>query len=138
MALAVTAGGINVTNPGTYDCALGAIDLGEVPWRRFTVSSPFVHGDFETHAVKGMATGQLAVDVFATSAAQMQTRIATLVAALTAGDWTLSVVVDGTTYSWLCRRADVRLIPINKLWEDGPITVRFAFQRYPVATAGGV
>lgn len=138
MAITVTAGGINVTNPGTYDCALGGIDLGEVQWRRFIVDSPFVHGNFETHAVKGMATATLAVDVFASSAAQMQTRMAALIDALTDGDWTLALDVDGTAYSWLCRRADYRPIPINKLWEDGPITIRFAFQRYPVATAGGV
>lgn len=139
MSIAVTAGGVNITNPGTYDCALGGIDLGEVQWRRFTVDSPFVHGDFETHAVKGMATGMLAVDVFASSAAQMQTRLAAIVDALTGGDWTLSIVVDGAaTYSWLCRRADFRLSPINARWEERVITVQFAFQRYPVATAGGV
>lgn len=139
MTLAVTAGGIDVTNPGTYDLANDSLDIGEVKWRRFTVDSPFVHGDFETHAVKAMAAGAMAVDVFAATAAQMQTRLSTLIDALTAGDWTLSIDVDGSaTYSWLCRRADWRLIPINKRWEDGPITVTFSFMRYPVASAGGV
>src|SRR4051794_7570499 len=107
---------VTVTVTGTISLTLSAANgyevnvegLGPGPrtYRRETVTSPFVRGRFLIDAQLDSPTAPLSIWVGGSTAAQLSTRVAALIAAFDQLSYTLTVVIDGETYAWACEPAD--------------------------------
>lgn len=75
-------------------------------WRRQLVASDDVEGDVETQAVLSSGIYQLGFLVSGSTGAQVETRIANLLAAVEARRFHLEVTIDGVLRTWLASRAD--------------------------------
>lgn len=97
---------LTLTDPGTYDIDHDTLEPGVPTWIRQLVRSPYVEGATEVGATRDLGWGTARFVVQGSTHATIQTRLDTLVDAFFQSSYTLSVVIDGTTYSWTCMRAD--------------------------------
>lgn len=106
--------------------------------RRQTVESPFLPGRFLVAAVADVATAQVPVIAQADTAADLQDRLETLIAAFWQLSYTITLDFDGVAYAWTCERADYVIGDSGAL--SGPFLsqhaqlVTFTVPRSPNAT----
>lgn len=115
---------------------------GSTSWRKEVVESPYTHGNTLVSAVKDIQNAPLGVRVRGSSAAQLDSRLDTLLDAFSQFSYYLSVVIDGETKVWLCEPADW------SVGEDGEFNkfhlmakiyeVSFDIPRQPVPTSGSI
>jgi len=131
---------LSLEAPGTYQIARSGLDVGATSWRRETATSQYVAGRALTGAVKDVQTGRLAVRVYATSIAALATRIATLTTAFEQAAYTLTVGLDGTSFSWACECADWSAgdagVVDELLLRHYRQTVTFLWPRHPTPITG--
>lgn len=97
---------LSLTSANGYVVRSDGIAPGAKSMRRNTVTSPYVPGRFITDLVADFQTAELDVLVQGTSAADLRTKIGALLTAAEQYAYTLQVVIDGQTYSWMCEPAD--------------------------------
>jgi hypothetical protein len=132
---------LTISTAGTYEIgADGFNPAGALAWERMTVTSPFVHGSVEVHAVKQMATGSLLIHTYGTSNSQLNTRIGDLIAAFTQSTYRLTFTMGDQTHAWDCYRADYAvgmskpMVMTNGKWAP----VQFSFPRKPIPYLGAI
>lgn len=142
MALSVTAGGLTLTNNGgaPYDIHEDGLTFNGLSYTQKLIESPYLHGSVEVSRKKNMVPCGMKVDVFGDTATEAQTRLATLIDTLSAGDWTLTVVVNSVaTYSWTCMAInDYKVGPWTRFIEENIIDIDMSFLRYPIPLSGGI
>lgn len=79
---------------------------GETIWRRSTVASAFIDGRFLVSAVKDQTSMLMAVRATGSSKADCMSKMGALIDAFEQFTYTLSAVIDGTTFSYSCEPAD--------------------------------
>lgn len=132
---------LSLQQAGAYEILPGT-GPGALSWRREVARSPMVHGEVLVGAVKDIQIAPLAIRVIGTTASQMWARVGELTAAFEQFSYSLSLVIGGVTFTWLCQCAD---------WSSGDggefqkfhlmshqTEVRFQIPRHPVPTAGSV
>jgi hypothetical protein len=111
---------------------------GNVQWNRQKVSSPFLDGEVTTQRSRQSVAEQIAVEVFAGSAAELQTNTAALIAAFSQDSFTLTVTLAGTVYAYACEAADVQVAWTGPRMMAHQGQVVFSVPRQPVALVGAV
>lgn len=83
---------------------------GQASWNRTTVSSPWVNSETTTQRSMKNVEEQVAFEILADTDVQLQTRMATLRAAMLQGDYVLTVTIGDATYAYQCEAADVQVV----------------------------
>lgn len=110
----------------------------QVQWNRQQVTSPFTDGAVTTQRFRQQVTEQVGVEVLAATAAEMQTNLAELLAAFCQDSYTLTLVVDGTTYAYRCEAADYQVAWTGPRFAARQGQVLFNVPRQPEPVSGGV
>ena len=148
----MTLSTVSATVTGTITLALSSANgyeidadgLGPGPrtYRRETAQSPFVRGRFLIDTQLDTMQAPVTIWVGGSTASQLNTRVAALLAAFDQLSYQLDVVIDGVTYSWLCEPADstVGTGGVFDFWELGAFqqTVSLVIPRDPLPVAGSV
>lgn len=79
---------------------------GELTWRRSSVGSPFVDGTYLVNAVKDQMSVSARIRVTGSNKGDCMNKVGTLLRAFEQSSYTLTVIVDGTTFSYACEPAD--------------------------------
>jgi hypothetical protein len=79
---------------------------GEVIHRKNQVSSIYLAGSYQTHAVKDQQTTTLKVRVQGSDQSQLYTRMETLAVAMEQFNFTLKLYINGVAYQYDCDTAD--------------------------------
>lgn len=118
---------LDVDAPG-YEIV--AVDMPGRQWRRVVVTSDDVEGDAETQSVLASATLQLAVRVLGSTWAQVITRRDNLRNAVEQRAWQCAVTIEGSTDTWVARRADTDWSPAREEIANlrGVLTIRVPVQ----------
>ena len=111
---------------------------GNVQWNRTKVTSPFLDGEVTTQRTRQNVSEQVAVEIYAGSAAQLQTNTAALIAAFNQDSFTLTVTLDGTVYAYQCEAADAQTMWTGPRMMAHRGQVLFAVPRQPVPLIGAV
>lgn len=94
----------------TFDVApleLISISVGARSWRRTVITSPFIHGDFQTSAVLAATTLDVAVRIKETTGPRAHARQQALLDALEADDLLVRWILDGVSTTWRAYAPDV-------------------------------
>ncbi len=119
-----------------YRYIVASISPGDSKWRRKTTSSPYLDGAVTTQRARDNSEMQILVDILSQYQAEMGSLKADLVEAFEQDSYTLTVVIDGYTTSWLCETADYRNDLQKERLHGGRQQIAFMVPRKPVATAG--
>jgi len=131
-------GDLELVGANGYEIMSDGLDPGEVMQRQDWAKSPFIHGGALMSSVDDIATGKLDVEVFGSSRADIQTKVTTLIAAFKQLYYVIDFDLDGTSWSWLCYRAN-RAMDANFPFYLGNLTVcHFGFARQPTPQAGPI
>lgn len=95
---------LQLENIGVY--RIVAAGPGSLAWRRNRATSEFVHGGPVVSAVKDVMNAPLVVRVYGTTAANLESRTATLLRAFEQFSYELKLVLGGVVHEWLCEPAD--------------------------------
>lgn len=125
-------------NDGDIYTLSAQVDPGQVSWRREEVQSPFVEGAIIIAQVRDNPNGNVIIEVEGTTAANLQSRIQTLVNAFTQSEFELHISVDGTLYAWECYAADYQIGFVNTRFYNKQVPAAFSFPRSPIAVSGPV
>lgn len=136
--VAASVGGLNINDGASYLLTPQDLNPATVLYRRTQVTSPFVEGRFTVNRVLDAVEGTIVIDVMGSSQSNLQSNIAALVAAFTADEYTLTITIDGATYSWTCEAADYSMLWQHERMHALRVPMRFAFQRQPVPAGGPV
>lgn len=79
---------------------------GEVTHRTTYVSSPYVIGQTQVHAVKDLQTSVLRVRVKGDTQTELYTRLEALCEAFEQFSYTLTIIINGVTYTYACNTAN--------------------------------
>jgi hypothetical protein len=134
-----TSGGpLSLEDPGVYEII--AFGPGGRSWRRTTVESRFQHGRALLGAVLDTSTAILQVRVKGTSFTQVANRAQTLVDAFSQLTYTLTVTVDGASFSFACEAAEIAPLGGDLLQKYHAMARMQEYQlvipRHPVPTSG--
>lgn len=110
-------GWLDVIPSNGYYITRDGIGPGGLDHDKVHATSPFVDGDFLVHKRKTMQNIPLSVNVKATSASQLHSRIATLTEAFEQFQYVIQVVIDGKEFVWTCETANWS-IGSGGAWED--------------------
>lgn len=129
-----------LTRANGYRIVRDGLGPGARLWRRQTVESPYVHGRILVGQSLDAMVATLHVRVEGSSAAQLETRMGALLAAMEQPAYVLEVVVDGVTYQWQCECADsavgdAGLFGMFEMAEFQQV-LRFTVPRQPVPLDG--
>lgn len=102
--LALSNLAFNSTNG--YYVARDGFGPGEVSHRTTYAQSPYVIGQTMTHAVKDLQTSTLKVRVKGDTQAEMYTRLETLCEAFEQFNYTLTLIINGETFTYDCDTAN--------------------------------
>lgn len=83
-----------------------SLTMPERTWRRRVATAEDVEGDVEVQSVLEAGTWEIQLYVKGSSTSQVETRRASLLAAVEARVWYLEVTIDGVTTKWKANRAD--------------------------------
>lgn len=122
-------------NDGTYKLSAQGFDPGSVTHRNEYATSPYVQGGLLVNSVRDLAQGGFVVDIYATSHADLQTRIADLKAAVSdQRTYDYYVVIEGQTYAWRCDRSDYAVGWVHERLHAlvVPFTVQFNRDPQPI------
>lgn len=110
---------------------------GTVQWDRKTVSSPWVDGDITVSRRRGNVQDNISVYVTGTSQANLQSNIATLIAAFTQNRYTLQIQIGDATYAWDCETADYSIQMDTVHFHARYVVVTFTIPHKPALLVGG-
>src|SRR5438477_6375667 len=112
MAVTGTVGSLSFGNGTGLSLYIGGLELGRRQWRRQTVSSRYVAGEYEMDAVLDQSHDTvLRFRAKAATEAAVKTLATNLVAEVEAQTWSLVVNVGGTAWPTMtCTRADTEVI----------------------------
>lgn len=79
---------------------------GEVTHRKTFVESPYVIGQTMVHSVKDLQTSTLRVRVKGDTQSELYTRLEALCKAFEQFSYTLTIIINGTSYTYACYTAD--------------------------------
>lgn len=133
-----SVGGLNINDGVNYILSPEGLNPATVVYRRTQVMSPFVEGRFTTNRLLDAVEGEMQVDVLGSSQADLASNIAALIAAFTQDTYTLTISLDGTSYSWECEAADYSMDWTHTRVHARRVPMRFAFQRQPTPAAGPI
>jgi hypothetical protein len=113
-ALAVTAtvtpdggGPFSFQVQDTYHLVEGGTSQGGSSWRRILGTSNYVPGRSIVHAVPDVEIGQVAVRVFGSSPADLQTNMDALIVPFTGFNYAVAISFEGFAINWTkCEPAD--------------------------------
>ena len=111
---------------------------GNVQWNRTKVTSPFLDGEVTTQRTRQNVSEQIAVEIFAGSAAELQANTAALLAAFSQDSFVLTVTIAGTVYAYQCEAADAQTAWTGPRMMAHQGQVVFGVPRQPLALTGGV
>lgn len=117
---------------------LGDEQLGGTnSWKRQSVSSPYVDGEFTVNRTLGIVEERLSIDCLGADSYSLQVAIAALVDAVSQSRWTLTMRVDDSVWAYDCEAADYTVG-----WEKSRrmvfrSTVLLAVRRQPRLLTGG-
>lgn len=100
---------LSLTPANGYELNAEGLGPGARTYRRDTITSPFCRGRWVIDAQLDTMSAPLSVLVMGDTAAQLEARLGTLLAAFDQRTYTLQVVIDGITHQWLCEPADSSL-----------------------------
>lgn len=108
-----------------------------VSWDRQTASSRWVDGDTTTSRRRGNVTEQVAVEIMAGGAFDLQNFMQALIDAFVQDTFTMTVTLDGQIWGYTCEAADYQ----NAMWNTPRLAayqgqIVFNVPRRPVALAG--
>jgi hypothetical protein len=109
---------------------------GPITWRRESVTSPYLDGEFTISRVREESDIQLAIDVIGTTQTGIQTSVQTLIDAFTQHNFTLTFTVEGSVWKWNCEAGDYALAFENVRFYNRRQTIAFTLPRHPVAVQG--
>lgn len=89
---------------------------GQVSWNRTQIGSPHTDGQTTTARQMQMVQEPTNIDVLASSATQLQNRMATLIAAFKQADYTITVTVDGAVFEYQCEASDYTTVWTGPRW----------------------
>ena len=130
--------GLNVNDGVNYILTPNDLNPATVIYRRAQVTSPFVEGRFTTNRVLDAVEATMEIDVLGSSHSNLQSNIASLVAAFSADTYVISITIDGATYSWDCEAADYAMLWAHERMHALRVPMRFAFQRQPTPAGGPI
>lgn len=126
---------LNLNDPGIY--AIRSFNRGRVRRRYNWAKSPYVEGATLVGAPRELVEMDLAMDVEASTQADLQTRTATLFTAFSQTSYTLTYGLDGTTWAWTCGPAEYDAgLASNDAVFSFVLPVGLIIPAQPVATAG--
>lgn len=82
---------------------------GSQTWRRMSVSSPYVDGEYTVNATRGRVEERFGVQVYAEDQQTLQENIGLLVDAVSQFRFQLRLEMDEAVYIWQCEAADYTL-----------------------------
>lgn len=137
-------GPLNINDHVSY--AVAQQFLGStVSWNRNQLTSPYMDGSFTASRQRQSVTEQIAVEVFGRSTANgamspttLQANLAALIAAFNQDSFSLTLTLDGTTYSYEAEAADYQVSWVGPRFMARQVQVVFSLPRQPVPLAGGV
>ena len=112
---------------------------GTVSWRRQTVQSPWIEGQFTVGAVRDQVEDKFVVEVLggtANTQTSLQTNLQTLVAAFSQSYFNLTVQLDSAYYTYACEASDYTMDWTNTRWIAKQVQVSFNLRRSPVPING--
>lgn len=108
----------------------------QVSFRRQTVQSPWIEGQFTVGAVRDVVQDKFAVEVMGPDQVTLQNNLQTLIAAFTQDYYDLTLQMDTAVYTYACEQADYTLDWTNTRFIAQQVLVTFAIRRSPVAING--
>lgn len=132
---------VDLEDPGTY--RIVRCNPGGIVWVREEATSRWTHGRVLTNARKDIATLELAVRVYGSTASLLNERLTTLLRCFEQFRYRVEITLDTVEYRWWCQPADYAL-------EGGDFdkfalqasphqqVVVFAVPRDPIPDAGGL
>lgn len=129
-------GDLDINDHTAYVVAGPSALGGTVSWDRRAVSSPWVEGDITVSRRRGNVMEPLTVYVKGTDQADMDAKIATLVAAFTQDRYGLQIITGGANHAWDCEAADYTVMFDTVHFHALYAQVTFQIPRKPVALSG--
>jgi hypothetical protein len=95
---------LNMGSSSSYEYE--SLTLADRTYRRATAVSPDIEGNVELQSVLDAGVYELSLRVIGSSTADVNSKRATLLAAVETRSWVLSVGIDGSITKWKANRAD--------------------------------
>jgi hypothetical protein len=129
-------GDLDLIASGGYEVISDGLTMGEVSQRQDWAKSAYVSGGALMSTIDDIVQSSVQVEVYGSSRADLRTKVTTLMAAFKQTYYTLTWDLDGSSYAWLCYKAN-RKMDSNFPFYLGNLTVcTFTFQRQPDPQSG--
>lgn len=109
---------------------------GTVSWRRQTVQSPWIEGQFTVGAVRDQVEDKFVVEVKGADQISLQNNLKALVAAFSQSSFNLTVQLDTAYYTYACEASDYTIDWTNTRFIAKQVQVSFSLRRSPVPVNG--
>lgn len=109
---------------------------GTVSWRRQTVQSPFVEGQFTVGAVRDQVEDKFAIEVKGAGQVELQDNLRTLIDAFSQSTFNLTLQLDAAPYTYSCEASDYAIDWTQTRWHNRQVLVTFSLRRSPVPVNG--
>jgi hypothetical protein len=123
-------------NDGVTYILTDRVTPGPITWRRESVTSPYLDGEFTVSRVREESDLQLVVDVIGTTLSEIDTAVEVLIDALTQPAFEITFTVEDVTYQWSCEAGDYVMAFENVRFYNRRTTVAFTIPRHPVPIQG--
>lgn len=133
---ALGLGDLDINDHTSYVIAGPSAMSGTVMWDRKQVNAPWVDGDITVARRRQNVMENLSIYVKGSSQADMDTKIATLIAAFTQDRYGLQIIIGSANHAWDCEAADYTVSLDTVHFHALYAQVTFAIPRKPVALSG--
>lgn len=137
----------------TVSCLIGTLEVndrinyslsndnllgGSIEYNRIAATSPFFDGDVLISKNFLPVEDTLTVYVKGSSMSAVSSNLGALMTALDAANWTLTLTVDSTVFSWLCDTKSRKVSWDNSHFVNKVIAVQVDFIRQPLPVSGPI
>jgi hypothetical protein len=126
---------LNLNDHVNYYVAPGIFG-GTVSWRRQTVQSPWIEGQFTVGAVRDQVEDKFVVEVLGADQPSLQVNLQNLIKAFSQSSFNLTVQLDTAYYTYACEASDYTIDWTNTRFMAKQVQVSFSLRRSPVPVNG--
>lgn len=126
---------LNINDHTNYYVAPGTFGA-TVSWRRQTVSSPWIEGQFTVGAVRDQVEDKLVVEVKGADQLSLQNNVKALIDAISQSSFSMTMSLDTAYYTYACEASDYTIDWTNTRWIGRQVQVTIALRRSPVPVNG--
>lgn len=109
---------------------------GTVSWRRQTVQSPWVEGQFTVNAVRDQVEDKVVIEVMGGDQVTLQQNVQALIAAFSQSSFNITLQLDNAVNTYACEASDYTVDWTHTRWHNRQVQVSFSLRRSPVPVNG--